>query len=129
MRQFGFLPRAFPMPCAALLLLSAAGLLAAQQGIERVAPFERISWLLMVLISEKACKSVVIDHDAFDRFLADNGITALQLSREGPYGTEIVYFRRRLRRQFQRHNAESCALALAMFGPEGTAVHGVLKRP
>jgi hypothetical protein len=129
MRQFEFLPRAFLMPCAALLLLSGAGLVAAEQGIEKVAPFERISLLLMVLVSEKACKSVVIDHEAFDRFLADNGITALQLSREGPYGTEIVYFRRRLRRQFWRHDAESCALALAMFGPEGIAVRGLLKRP
>src|SRR5260370_41166037 len=117
------------MPCAALLLLSGAGLVAAQQDTEKVAPFKRISLLLMVLLSEKACKNIVIDHDAFDRFLADNGITALQLSREGPYGTDVVNFRHKLRRQFQRHNAESCDLALTMFGPEGTAVRGVLKRP
>jgi hypothetical protein len=37
-------------------------------------------------------------------------------------------YRRKLRREFQRQNSRSCDLAIAMFGPEGTAIRGALKK-
>jgi hypothetical protein len=98
------------------------------QEKEKVAPFERVALSLTVFAAEKACKGVMVDHEALNRFLVENGITALQLSSKGPYKAEVTNYRRKLRREFQRQNLRACDLALAMFGPEGTAIRGVLSR-
>jgi hypothetical protein len=121
------LPRVTLMVCA--LLVSGSGSPSALQEKEEVAPFKLISLLLTAFISEQACQGVTVDQDALSRFLANNGITAAQLSSKGPYGAEVVSFRARLRRQFRRHNAEFCDRSLAMFGPEGTDIRGLLSRP
>lgn len=94
-----------------------------------MAPFERVAFSLMIFAAEKACKGMVVDHDALNAFLTQNGISALQLSAKGPYKAQVTNYRRKLRREFQRQDARSCELAFAMFGPEGTAIRGVLSKP
>jgi hypothetical protein len=116
--------------CASLLW--GLGAVSAQENAqekEKVAPFERVVLSLTVFAAEKACKGFVVDRDVLNGFLVENGITALQLSSKGPYKAELVTYRRKLRREFQRRNAQSCDLALAMFGPDGTAIRGVLSGP
>ena len=95
---------------------------------EKVAPFERVALALTVFAAEKACKGFVLDQDALNGFLTQNGITPLQLSAKGPLKGEVMTYRRKLRREFQRQNSRSCDLAIAMFGPEGTAIRGALKK-
>jgi hypothetical protein len=119
------LPRVALTVC--VLLASGGGIPSAQEK-EEVAPFKLISLLLTALISEKACQGVAVDQNVLSRFLANNGITVEQLSSKGPYGAEVVSFRARLRGQFRRHNAEFCNRSLAMFGPEGTDIRGLLSR-
>jgi hypothetical protein len=119
-------PRVALMVCALLVL--GAGSPSASPEKEEVAPFKLISLLLTAFFSEKTCQGITVDRDALSRFLAANGITALQLSSKGPYGAEVVSFRARLRRQFRRHNAELCDRSIAMFGPEGTDIRGLLSR-
>jgi hypothetical protein len=121
------LRRAALISCAALSLLPGSRPVGAQD-VEPVAPFGLVSLLLTVLVSEKMCKGIEIDHDAFDRFLADKRITAFQLSREGPYASEVLRFRHRLRREFRRRNEDACDSSLARFGPDGTEIPGVLRR-
>jgi hypothetical protein len=121
------LRRTVLVSCAALSLVSRAGFAGAQDA-EPVAPFGLVSLLLTALVSEKMCKGLEIDHDAFDRFLADKGIAAFQLSREGPHAADVLRFRHRLRREFRRRNAEACASSLARFGPEGADIPGLLRR-
>ena len=54
---------------------------------------------------------------------------ALMLSRAGPYSAEVVDMRHKLRRTFDRHNKEACNASFAMFGPNGTKIPDMLKRP
>ena len=98
------------------------------QDVEKVLPFEVVALALTVLAAEKSCKDVGLDPDVHGRFLADNGITAAQLSSKGPKGERVVKFRHQLHRQFQRHNADVCEKLLAIFGPESAVLAGALKR-
>jgi hypothetical protein len=98
------------------------------QDVEKVPPFEVVALALTVLAAEKSCKDVGLDPDVLGRFLADNGITAAQLSSKGPKGERVVKFRHQLHRQFQRHNADVCEKLLAIFGPESAVLAGALKR-
>lgn len=114
--------------CAALvgaqLVIKASG----QEAVQ-VPEFKSIVGLLQVLVAERNCKNLALDAGAFNRYLADHGIDALFLSRAGPYSAEVVDMRHKLRRTFARHNKEACEASLVMFGPNGTKIPGLLKRP
>jgi hypothetical protein len=85
--------------------------------------------LLQVLVAERNCKNVALDPGAFNRYLTDHEIDALMLSRAGPYSAEVVDVRQKLRRTFARHNREACDASFAVFGPNGTRIPDILKRP
>jgi len=110
------------------VILSVGVSSARAQDMEKVPPFEVVALALTVLAAEKSCKDVALDPDVLKRFLADNGITATQLSSKGPNGERVVKFRHQLHRQFQRHNADVCEKLLAIFGPESAVLAGALKR-
>jgi hypothetical protein len=113
----------------ALLMAAQFALPASGQDKMRVAPFPVTEGLLNVLMAGKSCLNIVVDQAAFNRYLADHGIDAAQLSRTGPHGVKVVEVRHKLRRAFMRHNTEMCQLSFAMFGPDGTAIPGMLRRP
>src|SRR5579872_5383854 len=74
------LPKAARIACA---LLCGLGGLSAQESPpekEKVASFDRVALALMVFAAEKACKGFVLDQDALNHFLTENGITGVQLS-------------------------------------------------
>jgi hypothetical protein len=123
MGQLKVLPRTVVL--AWDVLFAACG--AAAQDAVKVPPLEPVSSALTALISGQLCKGIAIDRNVFDRFLAEHGITAIELSSKGPYGAQVVSLRARLRRQVRRNNEEFCAQALAAFGPDGTVIRGVLR--
>ena len=114
--------------CAVLLAAQLATKASGQEAVQ-VPQFKLVAALLQMLVAERNCKSVALDHGAFNRFLADHGIDALMLSRAGPYSAEIADMRHKLRRTFARHNREVCDASFAMFGPNGTEIPDMLKRP
>jgi len=109
---------------AAQLATEASG----QEAVQ-VPEFKLVAALLQVLVAERHCKNVALDVGEFNRYLTDHRIDALMLSRAGPYSAEVVDMRRKLRRTFDRHNKETCDASFAMFGPNGTKIPDMLKRP
>ncbi|SDR63824.1 hypothetical protein SAMN05519103_09076 [Rhizobiales bacterium GAS113] len=102
---------------------------ASGQEAVAVAPFTIIEDLLNVLLAGKSCLNIVVDQGAFNRYLTDHGIDAAQLSKTGPDGAKVVEERHKFRRASARHNDEMCNLSFLMFGPEGSAIPGMLRRP
>jgi hypothetical protein len=114
--------------CAVLLAAQLATQANGQEAAQ-VPPFKLVAALLQVLVAERNCKSVALDPGAFNRYLTDHGIDALILSRAGTYSAGVVDTRHKIRRTFVRHNREACDASFAMFGPNGTKIPDMLKRP
>jgi hypothetical protein len=111
--------------CAAVAVIQLTSPVSGQEAVP-VAPLKLVTALLNVLLAEKACKNITVDHDAFTRYLADHGIDATQLSRAGPNEVQVVETRHKLRRAFARHNKEACNSASVMFGPNGSTIPGLM---
>jgi hypothetical protein len=114
--------------CAMLLGAQLATKARGQEAVQ-VPQFQLVAALLQVLVAERNCKNVALDPGTFNRYLTDHGIDTLMLSRAGPYSAEVVDMRRKLRRTFDRHNKEACDTSFVMFGPNGTKIPDLLKRP
>jgi hypothetical protein len=114
--------------CAVLLAAPLATKASGQEAVQ-VPEFKLVAALLQVLLAERHCQGVALNPGAFDRYVAEHGLDALMLSRAGPYSAEVVDMRHKLRRTFDRHNKEACNASFAMFGPNGTKIPDMLKRP
>jgi hypothetical protein len=127
--QLGQLRLAGQQVLGAVLLAAQLATKASGQEAVQVPEFKLVAALLQVLVAERNCQSVALNSGAFNRYLANHGLDTLMLSRAGPYGAEVVDMRHKLRRTFDRHNKEACDASFAMFGPNGTNIPDMLKRP
>jgi hypothetical protein len=82
MGQLEVLPRAVGLAWTVFFAVCGA----AAEDVVKVPTFQLVSSALTALMAEQLCKGFGIDHNTLNRFLVDNGITAIELSSKGPFG-------------------------------------------